>query len=94
MKKNRIHIIPLSSQLIEILKEQFILYPNSEYIFPGDDGISMIGENTLNSALDNLGIGHISMHDFRATASTELHEANTCPAQGFMQYLKELSRGF
>ena len=76
MKKNRIHIIPLSSQLIEILKEQFILYPNSEYIFPGDDGISMIGKNTLNSALDNLGIGHISMHDFRATASTELHEAN------------------
>lgn len=76
MKKNRIHIIPLSTQLIDLLKEQFSLYPDSEYIFPGDDGISMIGKNTLNSALDNLGIGHISMHHFRATASTELHEAN------------------
>lgn len=76
MKKNRTHIIPLSTQLIEILKEQFSLYPDSEYIFPGDDGVSMIGKNTLNAALDNLDIGHISMHDFRATASTELHEAN------------------
>lgn len=76
MKKNRMHIIPLSDQLIEILKIQFETYPNSEYIFPGDDGLEMMGKNTLNTAFDYMGLGHISMHDFRATASTELNEAN------------------
>ncbi|SSI78267.1 Putative Phage integrase [Acinetobacter baumannii] len=55
MKKNRMYIVPLSRQLIEIIKEQFELYPNSEYIFPGEDG-EMIGKTTLNIALDNLDI--------------------------------------
>lgn len=76
MKKNRMHIVPLSDQLIEILKIQFETYPDSEYIFPGDDGFEMMGKNTLNTAFDYMGLGHISMHDFRATASTELNEAN------------------
>ncbi len=76
MKKNRIHIVPLSDQVLEIIKKQFELYPDSKYIFPGDDCISMIGKTTLNTAFKNMGFSHITMHDFRATASTDLHEAN------------------
>ena len=72
MKKNRMHIVPLSNQLVEILKEQFQLYPNSEFIFPGEDG-GMIGKTTLNSALKNLDI-EFTMHDLRATASTIANE--------------------
>ncbi|KAI0679423.1 tyrosine-type recombinase/integrase [Acinetobacter pittii] len=72
MKKNRMHIVPLSKQLIEIIKEQFELYPNSEYIFPGEDG-DMIGKTTLNTALDNLDID-FTMHSLRATASTIANE--------------------
>lgn len=36
----------------------------------------MIGKTTLNTAFDHMGLGHIIMHDFRATASTDLNEAN------------------
>ncbi|WP_202745184.1 tyrosine-type recombinase/integrase [Acinetobacter pittii] len=72
MKKNRMHIVPLSKQLIEIIKEQFELYPTSEYIFPGEDG-EMIGKTTLNTALDNLDID-FTMHSLRATASTIANE--------------------
>ena len=72
MKKNRMHIVPLSDQLVEILKEQFQLYPNSDYIFPGEDG-DMIGKTTLNTALKNLDI-EFTMHDLRATASTIANE--------------------
>ncbi|ARG16090.1 TPA: DUF4102 domain-containing protein [Acinetobacter nosocomialis] len=72
MKKNRMHIVPLSEQIIEIIKEQFELYPNSEYIFPGEDG-DMIGKTTLNTALDNLDID-FTMHSLRATASTIANE--------------------
>ena len=72
MKKNRMHIVPLSNQLLEIIKEQFDLYPKSEYIFPGEDG-EMIGKTTLNTALKNLDIA-FTMHDLRATASTIANE--------------------
>lgn len=76
MKKNRIHIVPLSDQVIDILKAQFAAYPDSPYIFPGVNNNTMIGPTTLNQAFRNMGLGHITMHDFRATASTDLNEAN------------------
>lgn len=76
MKKNRIHIIPLSDQVMEILKIQFTAYPDSPYIFPGVKHDSMIGATTFNQSFRNMGLGHITMHDFRATASTDLNEAN------------------
>lgn len=76
MKKNRTHVVPLSRQMLEIIKEQLQLYPDSIYLFPGDDGVSILGKNTLNQALVNMGLGHITMHDFRATASTYLNEQN------------------
>lgn len=65
-------MVPLSNQAIEILKEQFELYPDSEYIFAGEDG-EMIGKTTLNTALRNMKLG-FSMHALRATASTVANE--------------------
>lgn len=76
MKKNRIHIVPLSDQVLEILKVQFAAYPDSPYIFPGHDNFSMMGSTTLNAAFRYMSMGNITMHDFRATASTDLNEAN------------------
>ncbi len=57
MKKNRMHVVPLSDQAIEIIKEQFALYPDSEYIFAGEDG-EMMGKTTLNTALSNMKCKH------------------------------------
>lgn len=62
--------------MMMILKEQFALYPESSYIFPGTDRYSMIGKTTLNNTIKSMGLPHVTMHDFRATASTQLHEAN------------------
>lgn len=72
MKKNRTHVVPLSNQVIEIIKEQFALYPSSEYIFVGEDG-KMMGKTTLNTALRNMKL-EFTMHDLRATASTVANE--------------------
>jgi integrase len=60
MKKNRMHVVPLSNQAIQIIKEQFALYPNSEYIFAGEDG-EMMGKTTLNTALHNMKL-EFTMH--------------------------------
>ncbi|WP_035254472.1 tyrosine-type recombinase/integrase [Acinetobacter ursingii] len=76
MKKNRIHIVPLSDQVLTIIKAQFAAYPESPYIFPGINNNTMIGAGTMNQAFRNMGLSHITMHDFRATASTDLNEAN------------------
>lgn len=76
MKKNRIHIVPLSDQVLTIIKAQFAAYPESPYIFPGVNNNTMIGAGTMNQAFRNMGLSHITMHDFRATASTDLNEAN------------------
>ena len=76
MKKNRMHIVPLSDQLLNIIKMQFTAYPDSEYIFPGNDGISIMAPNTFNQAFRNMKLHPITMHDFRATASTDLNELN------------------
>ncbi|MFH4259263.1 tyrosine-type recombinase/integrase, partial [Acinetobacter baumannii] len=72
MKKNRMHVVPLSDQAIEIIKERFALYPDSEYIFAGEDG-EMMGKTTLNTALSNMKL-EFRMHTLRATASTVANE--------------------
>ena len=43
------------------------IYPDSEYIFAGEDG-EMMGKTTLNTALSNMKL-EFRMHTLRATAS-------------------------
>jgi len=75
-KKNRIHIVPMSTQLFNILKSQHNESGNKEYVFPAvyqfkNEGMDI---STINVALKRIGLKTITAHDFRTTASTILNE--------------------
>lgn len=74
MKMRRAHIVPLSRQMVELLRElrsstggRGLLFTNSRR--PGE----MMSGTTINRVLQYLGVP-FSGHDFRATASTHLYE--------------------
>jgi integrase len=77
MKSRAIHIVPLSTQAINILKEIHPLTGHGRYVFPN---VYTHGRplscNTLNSALRRMGFDKREMtsHGFRGMASTLLHE--------------------
>ncbi|HEL3840436.1 TPA: integrase arm-type DNA-binding domain-containing protein [Stenotrophomonas maltophilia] len=71
------HIVPLSSQAIEVLRELYPYTNKCEFVFPGVRSASKpMSENTLNAALRNLGFDSDTMvgHGFRAMARTVLDE--------------------
>ncbi len=71
------HIVPLSAQAVEILRELFPLTGRGEYVFPGVRSMRRpMSENTLNAALRRLGFDSSTMtgHGFRAMARTILDE--------------------
>ena len=74
MKKSRMHVVPLSSQVVELLTELHTLTGNGRLLFPNskrpDD---MLSATTINRALEYMGLT-ISGHDFRATLATNLSE--------------------
>ncbi len=74
MKKRRVHMVPLSRQALAVLRELHTITGAGENMFPNsrrpDDVMSA---TTINRAMEYLGIP-FSGHDFRATASTHLHE--------------------
>jgi integrase len=73
-KKNRIHIVPMSDQLYELLKQQHEKTGSHLYVFSGIRPTSMLGEDTINGMLRRMGLNGVTAHDFRATASTLLNE--------------------
>ncbi len=77
-KKNRIHIVPISDQLLKLLKEQFEISGNNDFVFPtvykSKSTSGMLSGSTLNKALKYIGLNDVTAHDFRATASTLLNE--------------------
>lgn len=77
MKARQPHIIPLSTQAVEVLCELKPLTGSGKYVFPGvrSRGRPM-SENTVNAALRRLGYTKEQMtgHGFRSMASTILHE--------------------
>ena len=71
------HIVPLSTQVVEILKNVFPFTGSGRYIFTtGNYKDRPMSENTINGALRRLGIGKEEMtgHGFRAMARTILDE--------------------
>jgi len=77
MKMNEPHIIPLSTQAIEILRSINPLTGDGKYIFPGIRSAARpMSENTVNAALRRMGYEKDEMtgHGFRSMASTLLHE--------------------
>ncbi len=75
MKKNRVHVLPMSEQVYQVLQKQYLNSGNQALVFPA---IYKKGEEmdkmTLNRMLKYIGLSSVSSHDFRATASTDLYE--------------------
>jgi len=84
MKMNTDHMVPLPTQVIEILTELRSLSGHNEWAFTGRSPKRPLSANTLNSALRTLGINtkeeHTS-HGWRATARTLLHERLNYPPE-------------
>ena len=77
MKMKEPHIIPLSSQAVEILQSIHPLTGDGQFIFPSiRSGARPMSENTINAALRRMGYEKDEMtgHGFRSMASTLLHE--------------------
>lgn len=77
MKMETMHLVPLSTQAISIIRELQPLTGNGKYVFPGIlSSNKPISENTLLSALRRLGYTKedMTVHGFRSMASTRLNE--------------------
>jgi len=76
MKMKTEHVVPLSRQAIEVLREIRAIGCSSRYLFPGRNPDKPISNNTMLFALYRLGYkGKMTGHGFRAVASTILNEA-------------------
>ena len=74
-KSRRSHVVPLSRQAVEILKELRTMSGDSRYVLPGRNSDTHISNNTLLFALYRLGYkGRMTGHGFRAVASSILNE--------------------
>ncbi len=77
MKMRVIHIVPLATQVVKVLKELQPLTGSGRYVFPSIRNTHRpMSENTINASLRRIGYGksEICAHGFRAMASTMLHE--------------------
>jgi integrase len=76
MKMKTPHIVPLSTQALEVLELLRTVTGGGELVFPGDvDPRRTMSNNTILEALDRMGYGGIMTgHGFRGLASTLLHE--------------------
>jgi len=77
MKMRQPHIVPLSTQALELLHELHPLTGRGKYVFPSARGASRcLSENGVRTALRTLGYDNDTMtpHGFRATARTLLDE--------------------
>ena len=76
MKMRTPHIVPLSSQAIEVLELLRSLARSAELLFPGDRNPDKpMSNNTILLALKRMGYqGRMTGHGFRGLASTILHE--------------------
>lgn len=75
MKSDRVHLIPMSDKVREILLELYAYSGHGEFIFPSPNksGQSIVG-CTLSKALRTHNIREIQPHGLRHTASTMLNE--------------------
>lgn len=77
MKMREEHVVPLSMQAVEILRELQPLTGSGRYLFPSIRSPKQpMSENTINAALRRLGytVAEMTAHGFRAMASTRLNE--------------------
>ena len=70
------HIVPLSTQAVDVIQQLRELRSLSAMVFPGErDHDKPMSNNTLLKALERMGYKHrMTGHGFRGVASTVLHE--------------------
>ena len=96
MKRGIEHAIPLSPQVITLLKHlQLISKRESEYLFPARDSINKpISNLTFNAALNRMGYyGKQNPHGFRHIASTKLNDEFSDREQVIEASLSHLKAG-
>lgn len=80
IKSRRLHIVPLPRQALSLLRELQEMYGNRGYVLPilhSNRKLPHMSRATINRAIDYMVPDNpqpITGHDFRATASTQLHE--------------------
>ncbi|KQW96583.1 integrase [Massilia sp. Root418] len=76
MKMKVEHLVPLSTQAVDILRELQPITGDGQYVFPSLRSKACMSENTINAALRYMGYGKETMtgHGFRAMARTILDE--------------------
>ena len=81
MKMRDVHIVPLSRQSIEVLRELQKHSGNRVHVFPNSvRPITFMSENTMLYALYRMGYhSRTTGHGFRSTASTILNESGFRP---------------
>ena len=76
-KTQTLHLVPLSSQAVAVLKDLHPLTGRGRYLFPGRDPQKPMSEAAINAALRRMGYDtktEITGHGFRAMARTILAE--------------------
>lgn len=76
MKIRRPHLVPLSTQALDLLNEIKIMTGNYRYVFPGrNDPNKSMSEASINQLIKRIGYGgKVTGHGFRHSLSTILHE--------------------
>ncbi len=77
MKMRQPHLVPLSRQAIELLRQLEPVTGHGKYVFPGERKRTIpISENTLNACFRRLGYSkeQVTAHGLRSTARTILDE--------------------
>ncbi len=72
----RSHLVPLSTQTLDLLNELKIMTGNYRYVFPGrNDPSKPMREASINQVIKRIGFGgKVTGHGFRHMLSTILHE--------------------
>lgn len=76
MKMNKDHIVPLSKQSVEILRQIRLLHNNPKYVFPSrENPRNHMSNNTILMALRRMGYaGKMTGHGFRSLAMSTIME--------------------
>lgn len=76
MKKRRSHLVPLSSQAVEILNKLKVISGKYQLVFPGRNDVRKpMSDASINKVIKMLGYhGRLTGHGFRHMMSTILHE--------------------
>lgn len=89
-KMRRPLVVPLSRQVVELLKQQFVISGDGKLVFPCARTVHRpLSENSLNAALRRMGYSKDEMtaHGFRAMASTLLNESGKWHADAIERQL-------